>query len=142
MRCFDSAIEKQLVFNVSERRASAKKQAAAGRSSRSVVLDLDHNQDSHGVSTTDLRDLSRYLMEDILCSLTGTHFVVCVVKTADAGFGGVPACITAEQHWSELGGDLIRISGKIYLVLAGILTLVSSNEVVRLGMTHGPFEKE
>jgi hypothetical protein len=142
MRRFDSAIEKQRVFNFSERRASVKKQAAAGRSSRSAVLDLDHNQDSHGVSTPDLRDLSRYLMEDMLCSLDGTRFVVCVVKTADADFCGVPACIAAEQRRSESGGDLIRISVKVYLALTGTLTLVNSNEAVRLGMTRGQFEKE
>ena len=37
---------------------------------------------------------------------------------------------------------MIWISGKIYLALTGTLTLVNSNEAVRLGMTRGQFEKE
>ena len=68
--------------------------------------------------------------------------MVCVVKTADADFCGVPKCIAAEQRKRKSGGDLIRISGKVYLALTGTLTLANSNEAVKLGMTCGQFEKE
>ena len=42
MSKFDAAAEKQLVFIFWQRRASAKKLAAAGRASQYATLDLDH----------------------------------------------------------------------------------------------------
>ena len=53
MALFDSAAEKQLVFNFSQWRISAKKQVAAGRVSCLAVLDLNHNNAVHCVATTD-----------------------------------------------------------------------------------------
>ena len=66
MAKFDAATEKQLVFIFLQRCALAKKLAAARRASRSATLDLDHDDAAFGVSITDFREISWYLMEDMV----------------------------------------------------------------------------
>ena len=140
MASFDATVEKQMHFSFSARRDSAKKAASTARASRSSVLDLDHDLGAHTVSTTDFRDLSRYLMEDLVRSAAGDRFLVCVDKQAD--FAGVPARIALHQRKEKVGGELVRISGRVYFTLAGTLTLANSNQSVQLGMTRGQFLRE
>ena len=50
------------------------------------MLDLDHNIDVHAVSTTDFRNLSCYIMADMMRVIVVARVLVCVAK--DANFGG------------------------------------------------------
>ena len=140
MASFDATVEKQMHFSFSARRDSAKKAASTAHASRSSVLDLDHDLGAHTVSTTDFRDLSRYLMEDLVRSAAGNRFLVCVDKQAD--FAGVPARIALHQRKEKVGRELVRISGRVYFTLAGTLTLANSNQSVQLGMICGQFLRE
>ena len=91
----DDAVDTQTRFNFSKQRSTAKKQiAAVQRASRSAKLDLDHNVGAHAVSTTNFRDLSRYIVEDMRRAMVGTKFLVCDSK--DANFGGKQKQIAAD----------------------------------------------
>ena len=93
---FEDAFDKQMRFNFSQHWLTWKEQrAAAQRTSRSAVLDLDHNVGAHVVSTTDFCNLSCYIMEDIMRVMMGTRFFVCVAMDAD--FGGKQNQIAADQ---------------------------------------------
>ena len=138
---FDVAFDKQTRFSFSQQRSTAKKQtAAAQRTSWSAVLDLDHNVGPHGVSTTDFRDLSRYIMEDMMRVMVGAGFLVCVAKGAD--FGGKQKQTAADQRKANVAGDYVRISRKVYINLAGTISLANPNEAICLGMTRGQFMTE
>ena len=47
------------------------------------MLDLEHDSLAHTVSTTDFCDLSRYMVEDMLRSVAGTRFLVCIDTKSD-----------------------------------------------------------
>ena len=109
--------------------------AAAQRTSRSAVLDLDHNVGAHAVSTTDFRDLFCYLMEDMISVVVGARFLACVAKHAD--FGGKQKQIAADQRKVNVAGNSVRISGKVYVNLVETVSLANSNKAICIGMTCG-----
>ena len=92
------------------------------------------------VSTTHFRDLSCYTVKDILRSVTGTCFLVCIDTKPD--FGNLRKEVAAAQRSARLAGKPVHISGRVYYTLAGTLCLADSNNNVRLGMTRGQFERE
>ena len=137
---FDDAFNKQLIFNFSQRHATAKEQTAADRrASRSAVVDIDRDSDAFNVSTTDFRQLSRYIMEDLIRARSGDSFLICIAKDFDTS--GVHPKAATEQRKEGIGGDVVRISGRDFYCLKGHISLASQNEELRLGMTRGAFEK-
>ena len=72
--------------------------------------------------------------------MVNTRFLVCVAKDAD--FGGKQKQIAANQRKVNVAGDSVRIFGKVYVNLAGTVSLANSNEAIRLGMTRGQFMTE
>ena len=138
MDTFDAAFEKQLTFNFSQRRSSHKKLMAEQRVSRSAILDVDHDVAAHNVTTTDFRDLSRYVMEDMVAATAGTRFLVCISKDAD--FSGTPMDVARDQRKHGVAGDMVRIFGRLYYNLLGWVSVAASNDAVRLGMSVGQFD--
>ena len=140
MDAFDASFEKQLNFNFSQRRASHNKLMTEQRASRSADLDVDHDVAAHSVTTNDFRDLSRYVMEDMVAATAGARFLVCIAKDAD--FAGTPEDVAADQRRHGVAGDMVRISGRLYYNLLGCVSVAASNDAVRLGMSVGQFDTE
>ena len=114
MKAYDDAFHRQILFNFSERRGAEKKNALeTGRISRSVDVDLDHNAQAYNVETTDHRELSRYVLEDMLRTRQDGKLLVLVDKSAEE-YSGSPKDAATSQRKSGLGGEDIRISGRMY----------------------------
>ena len=103
MTKFGNVFNKQLQFNFSQRKASAKRTDEADcRPSRSAIEDLDHNISSFNVSTNDFQELSRYIMEDMIKAYCGNTFLICIAKDFDTS--GVHQQIAAQQRNDSVGG--------------------------------------
>ena len=105
MADFDAAFNKQLQFNFLQRCASSKKNTIANRrASRSAYDDLDEPANVYGVSTTDFRELSRYIMEDLIHARSGDAFLICIAKSYDTS--GVHQMAATAQRKFGTGGML------------------------------------
>ena len=98
---FDVDYNKQLGFDFCQRRRTKNKDVNA-RASRSATeeQDLDSNIEAFGVNTTDRRQLSRYILEDILKCYEGERFLVLIRKTENEVYGMV--CGSSNRG---VGGD-------------------------------------
>ena len=72
--------------------------------------------------------------------MVGARFLVCAAKDTD--FGGKQKQIAADQRKVNMAGNSVCIFGKVYVNLAGTISLANSNEAIRLGMTRGQFMTE
>ena len=139
MKAYDDAFHRQILFNFSERRGAEKKNALeTGRISRFVDVDLDHNTQAYNVETTDHRELSRYVLEDMLRTRQDDKFLVLVDKSAEE-YSGSPKDAAASQRKSGLGGEDIRISGRIYHCLKATISNCTQHDEIRLRMTEAHF---
>ena len=109
MAGFEGKFARQLSFNFSARRQSEKDQPAdsqwAPRSATAIDLDVDTA--AHTVSSTNLRDLSRHLVKDMVQTRVGDGFLLCVEKEAD--FGGKQADIASDQRKLGKADELVRM---------------------------------
>ena len=71
---------------------------------------------------------------------SGDLFLVCV--DAEADFSGLQKDIADAQRSAGVGGDKVRINKRDFLCIKGRVDLANSNEMLRLGMSRGNFEKE
>jgi hypothetical protein len=116
MQQFDDSYQKQLYFNFAEKRAAQKKQsAAAPRASRSTaVSSLDDNFDVYKSTTTDFKDLSRYILEDLIKCQETTSFLMCVPSDSGRYWGLDLAKAAVLQAKANKGGDKCKISGRAF----------------------------
>ena len=122
MMGFDAAFQSQLLFNFDEKRG--RKKSSETRGSRSKNDDLDSEMRGSGMETCQRKELSRYVIEDVLrrdISDVGTQFLVLIKKSAvdDLNIGVVAEELAEQQHLSGIAGDTIRISGQQYWCLKG-----------------------
>jgi hypothetical protein len=116
MQQFDDSYQRQLYFNFAEKRAAQKKQsAAAPRASRSTaVSSLDDNYAVYSSTTTDFKDLSRYILEDIITCRETTSFLMCIPSDSGQYWGLDLAKAASLQAKSNNGGDKCKISGRVF----------------------------
>ena len=82
MMRFDAAFQSQLLFNFDEKRG--RKKSSETRGSRSKNDDLDSEMRGSGMETCERKELSRYVIKDVLrrdISDVGTQFLVLIKKT-------------------------------------------------------------
>ena len=87
MADFEGKFARQLSFNFLARRQSAKTQPADLQrvSCSATAIDLNVDTAARTVSSTNFRNLSRYLVKDMVRSLVSDRFLLCVEKGADLG---------------------------------------------------------
>ena len=108
---YDGEFQKQICFNFSATRHSQKKQFAEGRSSRSsATSSLDTIDDA----TSNYRDLSRYILEDLLRCQQGTSFLLCLPADSGDNIRLDLRNISKQQRQLGIGGDKIKLSGVFY----------------------------
>ena len=105
---FDTEYQRQVCFNFSESRKTQKKQQDEGRSSRSSAT---VNLDSIDEGTSNYRDLSRYILEDLLCCKEGTPFLLCLPIDYGNTVGLDLRSIARQQIQLDSGGEKIKLSG-------------------------------
>jgi len=117
MEKHDRFFQKQLKFRFDEKRKSKQKTAAGeGRSLRSHVdIDFENNDDAYEVRTSNFKELSRYVLEDILgCrDKGGRPMLLCIAKELDKRYAQFPSEASEQQSLMGIGGD-VRIGGKLY----------------------------
>ena len=135
MENFEAAFQKQLLFNFDAKRRRRKKDERRGLRSD---LDLDANEDVATMKTTDRRELSRYVLEDLLKCGGGEQFLVCIRKDRvdDLGFGQIPDKAAKAQRKSKIGGEIIKISSKQFYCLKARIESAPLHDEIKLGMTR------
>ena len=111
MSKFDAKFQKEVCFNFSATCNTQRKLQRQERSSRSsATINLNSVDDG----TSDYRDLSRYILEDLLRCKEGTTFLLCLPTAhGDILRLDLPA-IAKQQLRSGHGGEKVRLSGKDY----------------------------
>ena len=105
---FEKKYQQEICFNFSATRHSQKKQFEEGRSSRSTQSStLDTIDDS----TSNYRDLSRYILEDLLRCHEGTAFLLCLPADYSAHLGLDLHSISKQQKQHGIGREKIKLSG-------------------------------
>lgn len=111
----DMFFQRQLLFNFSERHASVKKKADKNvRISRNTEEDIIKDVAVHKVEASGFRELSRYILEDMMRATVGDRFLLCIFKSVDffweahSGFAGS----------KEKREDIVMISGAELLCLS------------------------
>jgi len=142
MQTFDDNFQKQLLFNFSQKRATKKQLVTTQRASRRTEEDIDRHTSAYRVVSNDFRDLSRYILEDIIRVAVGGRFLLCIAKDAVFEKRKDHVQIAAKQKANGTAGDTVRISGRIFLCMTGEIVRCTQNEALRLGMSRGSFLKE
>ena len=138
---FDTKYQQQLVFNFDQKRRSKKQATSGGRASRSQEqMDLDTNLAAFNMETTDRRELSRYVLEDLLSCQLGDRFLMLIKKSKSEDFADKPEMAAVAQQTRGIGGELCKISGELYYCLKATISHAPLHEELRLGMTRGQFK--
>jgi hypothetical protein len=142
MQKFDDTYQKQLYFNFAEKRAAQKKQAAsAPRASRSTaVSSLDDNYAIYSSTTTDFKDLSRYILEDLITCQALTSFLLCIPADSGAYWGLDLAKAASLQAKSNNGGDKCKISGRAFFCFKVTIDYCPLHEEIVNKMTNSRFQ--
>ena len=98
--------QRHLVTNFDAKRGQALRKLEEETKTRSATMDLDLNMAAFEMTTTNKRDLSRYILEDVLSCKQGERFVVLIAKDANdsSWFGGDPKKVAAIQKKEKIGG--------------------------------------
>lgn len=140
---YEEQYSKQLSYNFSQRRAANKKNDTARASRSASEIDLDSNLAAYNVTTSDFRELSRYVLEDMLKCTEGDKFVVLLPKdTKQDGTKNIPKLVSKQQIEDGIGGEVVTITKRKYYCLKARISAASMNGQVRLGMTRGQFERQ
>ena len=120
---YEAAFQKQICFNFSfsATRHSQKKQFAEGRSSRSSTV---NSLDTIDETTSNYRDLSRYILEDLLQCQQGTSFLLCLPADSGDNIRLDLRNISKQKKDLQIGGDRIKLSGRFYYSLVILLYFV------------------
>ena len=140
---YDNKYSEQLGYDFSQRRASKKKNDTARASRSTADIDLDTNEDAYNVETSDFRQLSRYILEDMLKCKEGDKFLLLLPKDAKEGSStNIPKSVPKQQQTDNIGGDVVKISKREYYCLKCRVTTASMNDHIRLGMSRAEFIKQ
>ena len=94
----DNGLAKQLMLNFMKKHMGKKKteEERVASASRSATMDFDLSVRAANVTTRDIRELSRWVLEDLLACDEGKRFVVCTLKNLgdDTENPRAPSCFT------------------------------------------------
>jgi len=134
---FDTNYQRQLSFYFSATRASRKKSAVMDnpRASRLRDVDLGITPLSFSRDTTDRRELSRYVLEDLLSCPVGCCIIVCVRSGAhgnptEKSYSDQAKSIASSRNGQGITTELWRMSGEMYHVLQGTICRSTLREEV------------
>ena len=108
---FDTNYQKQICVNFSQTRSTQKKRFQEARTSRSAAT---VNLDSVDEGTATYRELSRYILEDLLRCKEGTPFILCLPVTYGDTVSLDLRSIAKEQFRHSSGGEKIKLSGDMF----------------------------
>lgn len=149
MAKFDASFQKQLLFNFCAMHASCKKLALMLDSHASCLreIDLDLTPASFSLESSDHHELSRYVLEDLLSCLIGSHLIVCIWVGAtgnptELSYSEQAMHIFEERKRSGLISERWRMVCESFNVMQGILIRSTlHHEVVRKSLLRGLFTK-
>ena len=133
----------QLKFRLDAKRQSTKiKEAKA--STRSVVADdLDSNDAAFEVRTQNFKELSRYVLEDVIACKQDTTLLLCVAKELNERFQNKLTDGARQQKSAGTGGDRCKISGKEHFCLKVSMLEVRGHLELQSGaMQEGVFVRK
>ena len=118
MLAHDKNFNRQLKFRFDERRKRnhANTDGVTTRSNTDEV-DLDNNDDVYSGKSTNFKELSRYVLDDILGSKEDTPFLLCIAKDLNEEKRNILSDAAKQQRKSGVGGDECSISGREYYCL-------------------------
>ena len=128
----NKAFQTQLLFRFSAKRKKNIITTSLGRRSQ-VADDLLSNDDAYNVNTTNFKELSRYVVEDVIACQVDTPFVLCIAKDMDVHYQRILSDGASQQRKLNMGGDICKISGREYYCLH--VTLQVAN--FHTGIVHG-----
>ena len=80
-------------------------------------VDLDNNDDVYSGKSTNSKELSRYMLDNILGSKEDTPFLLCIAKDPNKEESNILSNAAKQQHKAGVAGDKCEISGKSYYCL-------------------------
>jgi hypothetical protein len=135
-----SEFSTQLLWKFDARRM---RNMAASRGLRSTVQDDLLDADFEG-SRGHYKQLSRYVLDDVLGSGEDTPFLLCItVEMDEERFGGLVKEAAAIQIKNGLGGEVTKIGGKLFITLKVTMAKNDGHDELRSGlMQRVRFETE
>ena len=126
-----SAFHKQLKFWFA---ATRKKNviASQGMCNMAAVDLLSNNTVADGTSTN-FKEVSRYIIEDIVCAYVGTTFLICISKETKYEFSLKLGDGTKEQRKLKKSGGDCKISGHLFHYLFVITTKADNHLTIKSG---------
>jgi len=139
MVAHDWDFNRQLMFRFDAKRKQQNAAAVRGRGLRSSVLvDLDSNDDAHHVRTTNFKQLSRYVLEDLLACDEDKPLLLCIARSLDDDYNDLLSDAAMEQGLCR-GGDpeICRISGKEYYCIKVTMDQARKHQELISGAMQG-----
>jgi len=90
------------------------------------------------IETTDFREPSRYVLEDMLKSHLDDKFLILIAKDSTE-YAGIPKDAAKLQREAGIGGDECKISGLEYYCLKGRISNCPKHDEIRLYMSESQF---
>ena len=140
----DSSFQNQAQFNFDSSRAKLRKamHGSRGQATRSLAADFDLGLAEDIMESMNYKQLSRYVLEDVLSSQVGTRFMLCISKSLDAHHHGVISKSSAIQRQDGIGGEEVRILGETYLCLKTTIDHAPLHEELALSMSRKRLEDD
>jgi len=125
----------------------AQREEAIGQGLRSTAEEeLFTDDDAVKIGTTDIKRLSRYHMEDVLCLLDGSTMIVyfkqCANSVIDNKYDGKPDVAAKIQQDQGIAGNTMVIGGITFLALKmNVYEAPLHHEAVTGGLLKAQFQK-
>ncbi|KAL3771989.1 hypothetical protein ACHAW5_004671 [Stephanodiscus triporus] len=108
------------------------------RTTRHRDVDLDIAPSSFSSDTTDRRELSRYVLEDLLRCTVDCRIIVCIRSGAqgdptEASYSKQARSIASSRNDSGISTEMWSMSGEMYYVLQGTISRSSFSDEVMSG---------
>lgn len=115
----DSHFQNQALFNFDSSRTKLRNAMSvlAGRATRSLAADLDVGLAENIIESLDYKQLSRYVIEDVLKCQVGHRFLACIAKDLDTHHHKVLSQSAKIQLHDGIGGEEVRITGDLFTLI-------------------------
>ncbi len=136
----DKKYQSQLHFNFAEQRRKILHTESLGLHS-GMEMNLDADDEAFNVTTWNWRELSWYIIEDIVMCQSNEPFLLCIHQECDDLFSNKLSKIATIQSQLGIAGELVRIKQQPYYCLRIIIGVANfHNEIIMGQISMSGFE--
>ena len=89
------------------------------------------------MQTTKYKEISCYILEDLLGCVEDHCFLLCIAKELDDKYSSVLSDATMEQSMPGIGGEVCRISGRYYYCIKAMMDQAHAHQDLVSGAMQG-----